>query len=61
MTKDRLEWIMSGLSPSKLNEAEKDFIKRIEEKFKKDGDLSVPGERRLEQIYKSSSGRRTLE
>jgi hypothetical protein len=55
MTRERLEWVLSGLSPSKLNKSEKDFIDRIEKKFEKDRDLSLAGERRLEQIYRFKS------
>ena len=30
MTKDRLDWILSGVNRSKLNKFEKDFMKQIE-------------------------------
>jgi hypothetical protein len=55
MTKERLEWIMSGIDQSRLNKLEKGFIKKQQQNFEKDGVLTVPGERRLEQIYKFKS------
>lgn len=55
MTKERFEWILSGLTPSKLNKSEKDFIDRIQKTFEKDGDLTMAAENHLEQIYRFRS------
>jgi len=55
VTKERLEWIISGLSPSKLNKLEKGFVKKQQQNFEKDGALTVAGERRLEEIYRFKS------
>ena len=55
MTKERLEWIMSGIDMSKLNKLEKDFVKRQQQNFEKDGVLTVAGENRLEMIYRFRS------
>ena len=55
MTKERLEWIMSGLSPSKLNKLDKGFVLKQQQNFAEDGALTVAGERRLEEIYRRKS------
>ena len=55
MTKERLEWIMSGINHSKLNKLDKLFVLKQQQNFEKDGALSEPGERRLEEIYRRKS------
>jgi hypothetical protein len=55
VTKERLEWIMSGINHSKLNKLEKGFIKKQRQNFEKDGVLTVAGENRLEMIYRFRS------
>jgi len=55
MTIERLEWIMSGIDMSKLNKLDKNFVKKQQQNFEKDGALTLAAERRLEQIYKSKS------
>ena len=53
MTKERLEWVLSGLDRKKLNLLEKKFIQGVEKKLSED--LSRLEEKHLEQIYKSKS------
>jgi len=55
MTKDRLEWVLSGLDKKKLNKSEKDFMKQIEKKFEQVESISRYEENRLEQIYRFKS------
>jgi hypothetical protein len=53
VTKERMEWIMGGLSPSKFNKFEKGFINRIEKKQPED--LTESEEANLERIYRARS------
>ena len=55
MTVERLAWVLSGISMSKLNKSEKDFIDRIKKKFEQAGNLSESQERILEEIYRRKS------
>jgi len=55
MTKDRLDWILSGVNRSKLNKFEKDFIKQIEKKFERAESITRYEEGPLEQIYREKS------
>jgi hypothetical protein len=53
MTKERLEWVLSGLDRKKLNLLEKRFIQGVEKKLSED--LSRLEEKHLEKIYKLKS------
>ena len=55
MTRERLAWVLSGIDLSRLNKLEKNFVKKQQQNFEKEGALTVAGERRLEEIYKSKS------
>jgi hypothetical protein len=56
MTKDRLEWIMSGIDGGKgLNKLEKKFIERIRGKIEQPEKITSFEERQLEQIYRTRS------
>ena len=50
MTVERLAWVLSGISMSKLNKLEKALIKRIEKKQPED--LTAAEEANLERIYR---------
>jgi len=58
MNKERLEWIVSGLSQYALTKAEEQFLKTALEDFDKNGVLSGKQEAKLETLYgqKSRSG-----
>jgi hypothetical protein len=55
VTQERLEWIMSGLSPSKLNKYEKLFIDQVKKNFDLHGNLTMAAENRLEGIFRAKS------
>jgi len=55
MTKERFEWVLSGIDLSKLNKPDKNFVKKQRQNFEKDGVLTVAGENRLEMIYRFRS------
>lgn len=55
MTRDRMEWVLSGLNRTGLNKFEKGFIKQVQGKFERVGNLSASEERQLEQIYRTKS------
>jgi len=50
MTKERLEWILSGLDRKKLSQLERRFVEQIEKKLPED--LTPLEEDRLENIYR---------
>ena len=52
MTKDRLQWIISGLDWEQLTEWEERFVENVEKFFEKSGYLSVNQEDILERIYR---------
>lgn len=52
MTRDRLQWIISGLDWEQLTKWEKRFVESVEKFFKKSGYLSVNQEDILERIYR---------
>jgi len=53
MTKERLEWIMSGIDQSRLNKLEKKYIQKIEKKQAQD--LTRSQEENLEKLYRFRS------
>ena len=55
MTKERFDWILSGLDRNRLNRDEKLFIRQIEQKIEELKELSQYQGKRLEQIYRSKS------
>ncbi len=55
MNKERLEWVMSGLSRYKLTKSEDQFIKSASEDFDKKEMLTERQEERLENLYKEKS------
>jgi hypothetical protein len=55
MNKERLEWIMSGLSQYKLTENEDQFIKSASGDFDQKHRLTERQEERLENLYKEKS------
>jgi len=55
MNKERLEWVMSGLSHYKLTEREDQFIKLAEQDFNQKKLLTEQQEERLESLYKEKS------
>jgi len=57
MTKERLEWIMSGIDQSRLNKLEKKYIQKIEKKQAQD--LTRSQEENLEKLYRFRSRFRT--
>lgn len=50
MTKERLEWILSGLDRVRFNKLERQLIEQIEKKQPED--LTPLEEDRLEEIYR---------
>ncbi len=55
MDKERLEWVMSGLSHYKLTENEDQFIKSASRDFDQKQMLTERQEERLETLYKEKS------
>jgi hypothetical protein len=55
MNKDRLEWVMSGLSQYALTDAEDLFLKSASADFDKNQALTERQEERLENLYKEKS------
>jgi O-methyltransferase involved in polyketide biosynthesis len=55
MNKERLEWVMSGLSQYKLTENEDQFIKSVSGDFGQKQMLTERQEQRLENLYKEKS------
>ncbi len=55
MNKERLEWVMSGLSQHALTKAEDQFLKTASEDFAKYHALTEHQEERLEGLYKEKS------
>ncbi len=55
MNKERLEWVMSGLSQYKLTENENQFIKSASVDFDQKQTLTERQEQRLENLYKEKS------
>ena len=55
MNKERLEWVMSGLSQYKLTENENQFIKSASVDFDQKQMLTERQELRLENLYKEKS------
>ncbi len=55
MNKERLEWVISGLSQYKLTENEDQFIKSASGDFDQKQMLTERQEQRLENLYKEKS------
>ena len=55
MNKERLEWVMSGLSQYKLTKDEDQFIKSASGDFDQNQMLTERQEKRLENLYKEKS------
>ncbi len=55
MNKERLEWVMSGLSQYKLTKNEDQFIKSVSGDFNQKEILTERQEERLENLYKEKS------
>jgi hypothetical protein len=55
MTKDRLEWVLSGLSRYKLTSGEEQFLKSAENDFRQKDMLTDKQEERLENLYREKS------
>ena len=55
MQKERLEWIVSGLSQYALTEAEEQFLKTALEDFDKNQVLTGKQEAKLETLYERKS------
>ena len=55
MNKERLEWVMSGLSQYKLTKNEDQFVKTALEDFEEKHELTELQEERLENLYKEKS------
>jgi hypothetical protein len=55
MNKERLEWVVSGLSRYKLTQKEDQFIKSTEEDFNQNNMITAQQEERLENLYKEKS------
>jgi hypothetical protein len=55
MNKERLEWVISGLSQYKLTESENQFIKSASGDFDQKQMLTERQEQRLENLYKEKS------
>jgi hypothetical protein len=55
MNKERLEWIMSGLSQYKLTKNEDQFIKSTSGDFDQNHALTEDKEERLESLYREKS------
>jgi hypothetical protein len=55
MNKERLEWVMSGLSQHVLTKAEDQFLKTVLEDFDKNQSLTEHQEKKLENLYMEKS------
>jgi len=55
LTKDRLDWVISGLDFELLNDWEEEFVESVETFFKKNGYLTENQEDKLEEIYRKKS------
>jgi len=55
MEKERLEWVISGLSHYYLTAREDQFIKSVEQDFSQNNMLTEEQEERLEGLYKEKS------
>jgi hypothetical protein len=55
MDKERLEWVISGLSRYRLTKSEDEFIKSASGDFDKKQMLTERQEERLENLYKEKS------
>ena len=55
MTKDRLEWVLSGLGRYKLTSGEEQFLKAAENDFRQKDRLTDKQEERLENLYREKS------
>jgi len=55
MTKDRLEWVLSGLTRYKLTNGEEQFLKSAENDFRQKSMLTDKQEERLETLYREKS------
>ena len=55
MEKERLEWVMSGLSHYHLTAKEDQFIKSAEQDFSQNNMLTDEQEEKLESLYKEKS------
>jgi hypothetical protein len=55
MNKERLEWVMSGLSQYKLTKNEDEFIKSASGDFDQKHELTERQEARLESLYREKS------
>jgi len=55
MEKERLEWVMSGLSLYHLTAREDQFIKLVEQDFSQKNMLTEEQEEKLESLYKEKS------
>ncbi len=55
MTKDRLEWVLSGLRRYKLTNGEEQFLKSVENDFIRNSMLMDKQEEKLETLYREKS------
>jgi hypothetical protein len=55
MDKERLGWIISGISWENLTDWEERFIEDMEAKFKRFGDLTEKQEEVLERIFREKA------
>ncbi len=55
MEKERLEWVMSGLSHYHLTAREDQFIKSVHQDFSQNNRLTDEQEEKLESLYKEKS------
>ncbi len=52
MTKDRLEWILSGIDRDLLTEWETEFVESCEDRMGRYGGLTIKQEEKIEEIFK---------
>jgi len=55
MNRERLDWVVSGLSRYKLTQKEDQFVKSAEQDFNQKDMLTEQQEERLESLYKEKS------
>ena len=55
MEKERLEWVMSGLSCYNLTAREDQFVKSVKQDFDQKNMLTKEQEEKLESLYKEKS------
>lgn len=55
ITKDRFEWVLSGIDRSVTNDWEDNFLDSIEEHFELAGDLTPKQADKLEEIYRDTN------